>query len=204
VVEEIHKMKYNSYLEEDDFVLAIAELNELDQNSEFPLKQIIHSVTAQTYWGYYEQNRWRIVNRTETVDFENKDIRTWDLSKISDEVSRHYMLSLTASDSSQKANIQDFSEILSGYGNDLEQRPTLYDFLAHMALDFFKSSETELTRAENKFIVKGTSYFNTNATFLATSNDSEDARSNALKAVIILKELTRFHLNDKIRKPALI
>ncbi|MFT6921363.1 MAG: hypothetical protein ACJA1C_000357 [Crocinitomicaceae bacterium] len=193
----IYKMKYNSYLEEDDFVLAIAELNELAQNSEFPLKQIIHSVTAQTYWGYYEQNRWRIVNRTETVDFENKDIRTWDLSKISDEVSRHYMLSLTVSDSSQKANIQDFSEILSGYGNDLEQRPTLYDFLAHMALDFFKSSETELTRPENKFIVKGTSYFNTNATFLATSTDSEDARSNARKAVIILKELTRFHLNDK-------
>ncbi|NRA11362.1 MAG: hypothetical protein HRT57_05330, partial [Crocinitomicaceae bacterium] len=193
----IHKMKYNSYLKEDDFILALAELDELAKESDFPLKQIIHSVTAQTYWGYYEQHRWQFMNRTETVDFENTDVRTWDLNKISDEVNRHFMLSMTSKDSLQKTNIVDFSEILSGFGFDHEQRPTLYDLLAHSALDFFSNTEPALTRPQNKFIVKGTTYFNTDATFLATSTDFEDPGSNVRRAVIVLKELTRFHMKDE-------
>ena len=184
----IHKMKYNSYLEEDDYVLAIAELSDLAKTTQFPLKQIIHSVTAQTYWGYFQRNRWQFYNRTETEDFENNDIRTWDLNRISDQVNEHFMLSLSSPDSLQKTKVEDFLAILIDNELDRAQRPTLYDFLAHEALNFFESTEPGLTRPQNKFQVQGTSYFANDSIFLTTSTDSEDDRSHALRAVKIFQK----------------
>jgi len=193
----MHKMKYNSYMTDDDFVLALNDLDALSKKSTFPLKQIIHSIAAESYWGYYQQNRWRFYNRTQTVNFENNDIRTWDLTKIENHVNLHYMSSLSNKDSLQHTNIADFKEILVNYNESDKQRPTLYDFLAHRSLDFFENTESSLVRPEDKFIVNGTSYFGTANEFLSTSTNSTDSLSNALYATKVFKELTRFHLKDK-------
>jgi len=192
----IYKMKYNSYLSEDDYVVALNELTSISANSQFPLKQLIHSVTAEVYWGYYQSNRWKFYNRTQTINFKNEDIRTWDLNKIADQVNKHYMLSLTETTKSQHTKIGDFSEILEKSDTD-KQRPTLYDFLAHRALSYFESTEPGLNRPVDKFIVNGKEYFGSSEEFLTVSTNSTDSLSNALYAVKILKELTVFHLKDK-------
>lgn len=193
----IHKMKFNSYMEDDDFVLALNELDQLSSQSTFPLKQIVHSIAAEAYWGYYQQNRWRFYNRTQTVDFENQDIRTWDLAKISNHVNMHYMSSLSNKDSLQRTHIADFKTILVSFDESEKQRPTLYDFLAHRSLDFFENTESSLVRPEDKFVVNGTSYFGTAKEFLSTSTSSTDSLSNALYATKVFKDLTQFHLKDK-------
>jgi uncharacterized Zn finger protein (UPF0148 family) len=59
----IHQMKYNAYLEEDDYILAINELNAISEAQKFPLKQLVHSITAEVYWQYYTANRWKFVDR---------------------------------------------------------------------------------------------------------------------------------------------
>lgn len=189
----IHKMKYNAYITEDDYVVALNELNGIASTASFPLKQIIHSITAQTYWGFYQQHRWQFMQRSETVNFDNSDIRTWDLTRISRHVYMHYMLSLENADSLQHAPLEDFKEILIDFSSDDLQRPTLYDFLAHQALNFFENTEAALVRPADKFLVKGTSYFDDAATFLTTPTDSDDSLSNELYATKIFKRLTSFH-----------
>jgi len=193
----IHKMKYNSYLAEDDYILALDELNSISKSAEFPLKQIVHSVTAEVYWTYYQNNRWKFINRTQTVNFVNADVRTWDLNKIADHVNKHYMLSLTSPDSLQHTNIADFKEILVEYNESAKQRPTLYDFLAHRALNFFESTESGLSRPAEKYIISGQSYFDDAEGFVLTSTVSSDSMSNALHATKIFIELTKFHIHDK-------
>ena len=130
----IHKMKFNSFMTEDEFVVALSELNGITDNSQFPLKQIMHSITAETYWNYYQTNRWQFMDRSQTVNFENDDIRTWDLNKIANYVNKHYMLSLSNSDSLQHTSIKDFKYILVSIENNDLQRPTLLDFLGHRVL----------------------------------------------------------------------
>lgn len=189
----IHKMKYNSYMSEDDYIIAIDELNDISANTSFPLNQIIHSITAQTYWSYYQAHRWQFFGRTETINFVNSDLRTWDLNKIYDHVDRHFMLSLENADSLQHTQLKDFKEILTEYSEDEKQRPTLYDFLAHRALDFFENSEASLIRPADKFIIQGKSYFGDADAFLKTPTNSNDSRSHELYAVKIYKRLTKFH-----------
>lgn len=193
----IHQMKYNSFMTEDDFVVAIDGLNEISANSSFPLKQIIHSVTADVYWGFYQSNRWRFYNRTQTVNFKNDDIRTWDLNKITDHVIKHYNLSLSNPDSLQRASITDFKDMLVMYNETVHLRPTLFDFLAHRALSFFENSESAISLPAEKFQVSGRSYFGSSIEFIRTPVQSKDSMSNALYATRILIDLTRFHIDDK-------
>lgn len=193
----IHKMKFNSYMTEEDVVLSINELNALAETSEFPLKQIIHSVTADIYWGYYQTNRWKFYQRSQTVEFLNDDIRTWDLNTLSDQVIKHHMLSLTNRDSLQHTKITDFRSILIAYEESFEHRPSLYDFLAFRALNFLENSEAGLSRPANKFVVYGDDYFSPAETFLKVNTTSNDSLSTKLHAVKILKALTKFHLKDK-------
>lgn len=193
----IHKMKFNSYLQEDDFVLALNDLDELAQKTTFPLKQIIHSIAGESYWSYYQENRWRFYNRTQTVNFENKDVRTWDLAQITKHVHAHYNASISNKDSLQHTSIIDFKDILIRYEESDEQRPTLYDFLAHRALSFFENTESELVQPAHAFQVSGKFYFEPANPFLSTKVESLDTLSNALYALKIYQELTRFHIKDK-------
>ena len=192
----IFRMKYNSYLEEDDFVNALAELNSLSEKEEFPIKQLIHSVTAEVYWQYYQSHRWEFMNRTQTVNFENNDVRTWDLKTISAHVNTHYLLSLESADSSQHANLNDFNDILERTVTDRALRPTLYDFLAHRAIAFFSNAESELVRPEVKFVIDDKAYFGTASEFIALTPVSETANSNTFQVVKIYQQLTEFRLAE--------
>ena len=193
----IHKMKYNSYMTEDDYIVALNELNKVSEESTFPLKQIIHSVTAETYWGYYQINRWKFINRTQTINFDSEDVRTWDLTTLIDKVYKHHALAISNKDSLQHADIKDFDQMLTTYIDDNEQRPSLYDFLAHRALDFFQNPERNLTRPADQFKLDGKKYFGSAEVFSMFSTDSNDSLSNELYEVRILQELTKFHLTDE-------
>ncbi|MDG1334345.1 MAG: alpha-2-macroglobulin family protein [Crocinitomicaceae bacterium] len=193
----IFRMKYNSYLEEDDFIKAIAELNSLSEGEEFPIKQLIHSVTAEVYWQYYQSNRWTFMNRSQTVNFENDDVRTWDLKKISEHVNKHFLLSLESADSSQHANLSDFRDVLSQTNTERSLRPTLYDFLAHRAISFFSNAESELVRPEAKFVIDSETFFGSSEEFVNFDPVSQTGTSNTFMAVKTYQKLTRFRIDDK-------
>ncbi len=193
----IFRMKYNSYLEEDDFINALAELNSLSEGEQFPIKPLIHSLTAEVYWQYYSSHRWEFMNRSKTVNFENKDVRTWDLKTISEHVSKHFVLSLQSADSSKRASMDDFQDILEQTLTARRLRPTLYDFLAHRAINYFSNSESELVRPEVKFVIGDKAYFGTAAEFVALNPALKTDESNIYEAVKIYQDLTKFHRKDK-------
>ncbi len=192
----IHKMKFNSYMAEDDYVVAIDELNKIASDASFPLKQIIHSVTAEVYWGYYQNNQWKFVNRTHTVNYKREDIRTWDLTTLADHVIKQYRYSLSSPDSLQHSKTSDFNDMLVSYGEDDLQRPTLYDFLANRALNFFETSDYNLSRPADHFKLTGEKYFGSTEDFLSIKIDSKDSLSNELYAVQLFQILSNFHKND--------
>ena len=54
------------------------------------MKPILHSMIAEQYWNYYQNNRYRFLRRTQTVEFKQEDMRTWDLKKIVEQVILHF------------------------------------------------------------------------------------------------------------------
>jgi hypothetical protein len=146
----IYRLKYASQLEENDFKSSIAALSTLSETQKYPVKQLVHSITAEFYWRYYENNRYDILQRTTTVEYKNDDVETWNFDQITKQIQKHYLLSLSEKNLLQKTALSDFKKILSE-DKGIELRPTLYDFLTFRAIDFFQNDEMSLNKSANRF-----------------------------------------------------
>jgi hypothetical protein len=194
----IHKMRFLQEVEEETLVKVQKELNDELKTSEFPITPVLHSMLAEQYWNYYQANRWRILNRTTTsADFKQEDIRTWDAGKIVETVVLYYGKSLENAGKSKKIAIDVFDEILYKGTNSRRYRPTLYDFLAHRAVDFYMNSEAGLTQPKYQFTLNNKDYFLTAGEFSKLELTSKDTLSFQFYALRYLQDLIKFHLDDQ-------
>lgn len=192
----IHKMKFSSYIEEEALKKNILELEGELKEAQYPVKPVLHSILAQSYWSYYQQNRWIFMDRTETVDFTPEDLSTWDLKKIVEQVDFHYRKSLEEADKLKTLPIETFNAVLMDNRNARELRPTVYDFLAHRAIDFYMDEETGLSQPAYKYEMEGANYFSPAKKFSLLNISTRDTSSLKLRAVLLLKDVIAFHAND--------
>ncbi len=193
----LHKAKYLLTLEEDAQLNIIKEFkSEIDQ-SQFPKKNILESILANLYWQYFQQNRWKFYNRTQTsIKVDKEDFRTWDLETLFAEIHFHYQKSIKNGVLAQQTDLKKFDDILTTYGDSKKYRPTLYDFLLHNALGFYKSSETGITKPAYAFTINDSNYLKEHTSFSSlkiTPQDSLSLQGNALK---LYQNLLKFHSRD--------
>jgi hypothetical protein len=194
----IHKMRFLQEVEEETLVKVQKELMDELKASEFPISPVLHSMLAEQYWNYYQANRWRILKRTTTSeDFKQDDIRTWDARKIVETVVLYYGKSLENAEKSKKIAIDVFDEIIHKGTHSRRYRPTLYDFLAHRAIDFYMNSEAGLTQPKYQFTLNNKDYFLTAGEFSKLELTSKDTLSFHFYALRYLQDLIKFHLHDQ-------
>ncbi|MBT8260791.1 MAG: alpha-2-macroglobulin, partial [Bacteroidia bacterium] len=138
----IYKSKFALILEEDAQLKVINDFKTEIANSEFPTTNILESLLANLYWQYFQQNRYKFYNRTKTED-KNDDIdfRTWDLQTLFTEIHLHFDNSLKSGLMLQQENLSKYNSLLLVSKDSKTYRPTLFDFLSHTALDFYKTDE---------------------------------------------------------------
>lgn len=193
----IHRFKFSQMFQENSAEFAMYDLKAELKTAKFPLAPMLHSMLGDLYWQYYQQNRWQFYQRSQTVGFKNDSINTWDLTHLTSEAMKEYQLSLLQADSLKKTSPDIYDAVITEGTASRDLRPTLYDFLAHKAIDFFSSEEPGVTRPADKFILDDAAYFASAAKFAQlniASNDTMEFRFYALKE---LQSLVAFHLNDK-------
>ncbi|HEX8515291.1 MAG TPA: alpha-2-macroglobulin family protein [Bacteroidia bacterium] len=193
----IHRMKFEQQMEEYSLEKALTRLNEEAAEAQFPVKPVLHSMIAESYWQYYQNNRWKFYNRSTTVNFDNSDITTWDLKSIFDKVIKNYQASLLNSDSLKRTPLNIYDDVLVKYDESRKFRPTLYDFLAHRAIDFYMNEEPDITRPAYKFELNSESYFWNQDDFAKMKIESRDTLSLKYYAIKNMQELIAFHADDK-------
>ena len=155
-------------------------------------KPLLHSVLGQTYWQYYQQNRWRFMNRT-AVQMQDDDLETWDLKKILSEAATQFRASVADPAQLQRIPVGFYNEVIYRKG-DLRVRPTAFDFFAHQALDFFTNTEAGLYSVETDFAIQTAQWYAPARQFVQDSIlKQSDLGWDALQ---LWQDLTRFHLKD--------
>ncbi len=192
----IHRMKFEQMMEEYAIEKSINRLEQEVKQSRFPATPVLHSILAEQYWHYYENNRWKFYNRTQTVSFKNDDITTWDLRTITDHSIKEYILSLQQADSLKRVPLDIYDEVISKQTDSRKFRPTLYDFVAHRAVDFFSNEEPDITKPAHEFRMDSESYFWDLDAFTKLKIESPDSMGLKYYAINILQDLLRFHQKD--------
>jgi len=203
----IYHLKSQQYVEEFSSQKAIDKVQSILSTASFPASAILHSMVAQLYWSYYQSNRWRYGQRTETIEFKQDDIATWDLKTIAKATISEYKLSLQNPAELQKLLIESYPAIIIPGDEDeyttarkkdtRELRPTLYDFLAHRALDFYENDESGLSLPFEEFSLTDAKLFQPPASFVLMNLTSPDSLSLKYLSLKLYQDLIRFHLTDK-------
>jgi hypothetical protein len=157
----------------------------------------LEAILGHWYWLYFQQNRWRFLQRTTTAEPPGEDITTWDLAAILAETGRHFTAAL-AQDALLKATpIAQFSDLLDpGTVPDI-YRPTLYDFLAFDALSFYSAGEQAGARPQDAYdLTADGPIFGPTEDFLQWHPQTTDTQSATLKAVGLYQALLVFHQAD--------
>jgi uncharacterized protein YfaS (alpha-2-macroglobulin family) len=168
------------------------------------MKPVMEAILANWYWNYFLQNRYRFMQRTQTAAPQGNDITTWDLPHILSEVDKQFDKALAYDQRLKTTPVAVFGDLLEKGTAPDSYRPTMFDFLAFNALDFYTAAEQGAARAEDAFDLSADSpIFGTVDEFLAWQPPATDADSSTLKAIRIYQNLLSFHRNDR-DKTALI
>ncbi|MHB9010145.1 MAG: MG2 domain-containing protein, partial [Limisphaerales bacterium] len=161
------------------------------------IRPLLQTVLAEWYWQYFQQNRWRFMQRTATAEAPGKDFTTWDLARLFAEIDGHFTAALAAEALLQSTPIAQWDDLLPKGALPDTYRPTLYDFVAHQALEFYQSGEQAGARPQDAFEIPAASpIFDAPAGFLAWKPDTTDTNAPAFKAIGLYQALLRFHASD--------
>jgi Bacterial Alpha-2-macroglobulin MG10 domain/Alpha-2-macroglobulin family/MG2 domain len=191
----VYRIVEENATRENDDTTAIKELEAACRSAAQPARSILQSLTAGAYLHYFRLNRWKLYNRTATVNFVKTDIATWTAGDFQHIIGTMYMESLQSEEMLKRIPLQQYEPILIK-GNVRYLRPTLFDLLAQEALNYFVSSETDIRQPANVFEIDDKAIFADAAVFAAHSFSDGDTASAHYKALRLFQQLISFHLSD--------
>jgi len=200
----IYKIRLNSDYQENFFTNTINFLRKEISHSFPPRKQVLQSIIAEVYWKYYQTNQYRFRNRSSLNENLSDSIETWDLTAILNAISFNYLSSLSQDSLLKSIKIKDYGPILDKPVFDkknqtpvIEFRPTLFDFLAHRALDFYTTSVGQKIQPVTEFQIDKPDYFHLGRDFSSLKIITSDSSSVKFIALRIFQTLVDFHLRDR-------
>jgi hypothetical protein len=120
------------------------------------MKPVMEAILAHWYWLYFQQNRWRFMQRTQTAEAPGPDIQTWDLARILAEIEKHFTAALADEKVLKATPVSDYDDLLVKGSVPDSYRPTMFDFLAYEALQFYQFGEQAALKAEDEFELDAT------------------------------------------------
>jgi len=192
----LFRLSLQQQKEEDADEKAIQEVEKEINTAAEPLKSVLANYAAEAYWQYFQNNRWKFYQRTNTTGFIKNDINTWTIDDLHKKIASLYLASLQNKKILQQTKLDAFETVINK-GNVRHLRPTLYDLLAHRAIDYFQNDERSVTKPADAFEINFASAYDPAADFATHTFKTNDSLSFTHKALLLFQELIAFHLADK-------
>ena len=160
---------------------------------------VMNAVLAHWYWHYFQQNRWRFVQRSQTGEAPGEDLQTWDLPRIFTEIDKTFEKALANEKELKATPIAQYDVLLEKGTIPDKFRPTLFDFLAFDAARLlrFPPSKPEPSRRSSFNLLPDSPIFASTADFLKWVPQTTDAQNRTVKGIKLFQKLLAFHQDDK-------
>lgn len=175
------------------------------------LQPVLEAIHASWMWEFFQQHRWQFAGRTAVAEASppvedaqppalpgpDDDLLTWDLPRILQAVDGQFSRSLRAAELLKQVPIERYKKVLAMGTVPVIYRPTMYDILAHHALQFYTTAEQAGSRSAYAYdLLADSPVFSSADEFLAWQPDSSDNRAPLLVAVLLYQDLLKFHQSD--------
>jgi uncharacterized protein YfaS (alpha-2-macroglobulin family) len=191
----LYRMGLQQLKEEEPTIKNIHQLEAEIATAKEPVRAILQSLAASEYLSWFQQHRWQLYNRTQTANFKKDDIATWSANDFHQRIADLFLASVSNEKLLQQNRVEAFDPIIIK-GQSRNLRPTLFDLLAHRALDYFKGDERDITRPAYAFEVNDEAAFADATVFIQHSFKTSDSTSLHARALQLLQHLLAFHVYD--------
>ncbi|RSK35387.1 alpha-2-macroglobulin family protein [Hymenobacter metallilatus] len=200
----LYKLRLLEAREEEADVQTIRLVEQDLQTARFPARPVLHSLLAQLYARYYDNHRYQLYDRTrtktDTADQSRQDLRTWDAARLGAAVVQHYRASVQEEPRrQQQLKLATLGYLTRGGSTEgRKMRPTLYDLLAHRAVEGLGNDELYITKPAQQFELTDAALFGPAPEFarLKLTAPPADSLNGQFHALQVLQELLTFRLQD--------
>jgi uncharacterized protein YfaS (alpha-2-macroglobulin family) len=193
----MYQMKYRNLVEEENRENNIFYIDTLIEKAKGPAKNILQSMQAELFLAYRNNNRYKFYDRTALTEEKSHDIATWSLDKLNATITSLYKASLENVSVLKSTSLEGFDAIINKGENTRNLRPTVFDFLAFRALDYFISTENDVAQPAYKFILNDEKIFAPVNEFVAAKFTTPDTASMYYNAILLFQDILKFHIDDK-------
>ena len=168
----IHQGKYDLAIDTKNDTMMFHNLKQMLQSTKDVTEQsVLHSMLAELYLQYYNNDSWNIKQRTQLVDFVPEDMKEWTKNNFFDKVVTHATASLTPQAALEKAEVKTYAAVVNLGKDSREYYPSMFDFLALRALDILKQidEDQDLSRSLTKAGIDKKSLFSPAKDFVQLS-----------------------------------
>ncbi|MDR1866407.1 MAG: hypothetical protein LBR08_12680, partial [Bacteroidales bacterium] len=165
-----------------------------------PMKSVIWSLTGEAFKNYYVRNRWKLSGRTSVGEALSADMETWTPEQVIDTMNYYFSLSVEHAEELQQTPVGIVKDVLSGDASTRHLRPTLYDLLAHKAIDAL--TDPVIMQADfSMFLINKVEYFADTQGFALSDVHNDDTLATAYCVMKIFHRLTTFRLKQNDINP---
>jgi hypothetical protein len=150
----VYQLKLEDRVSETDINQRVKVLEiKLDGTKDSVFRSIYHLMIAKELRHYFYSNRSKLYNRTASKETNKKDIQTWAFTDLFQKIQENYLSAIRPSYKLINTDLNSYAPILIK-GNAQALRPTLFDIIAHEALDFFKSQEGRINQPLEPYSIR--------------------------------------------------
>lgn len=194
----IYRISLQSRFEEDHILKSIKYFEEEQEVSDKPVKQILNSLIAELYQGYYSQNRWKINQRGTLENYDNNDISTWDAASFSRITKQFYLQSLEDKEFLKSVKLKNYELILVEKDtSDFEIYPSLYDLLANRTIDYFTGNDGGFDEIKPLRIFDFSAGLKPSIEFLELDLPKDSINEKEQIVLALFKDLIKLHSHNK-------
>jgi uncharacterized protein YfaS (alpha-2-macroglobulin family) len=188
----MYKLRYDQMLSENHEEPLINYLDSLIERAEFPVKNLLAGSSAKIIWAHYQTNQWTALEQKS--DATSSDIREWSRKNYVEKVAGLHALALNSPEELAKIPWQSVQAILNGDSTSCAVRPTLFDLLAHQAIEFYMDDQANLLPF-NKTIEPTEKLLAPNSEFIQLK-PLEQTNSFWHKAILLWQQITSTHIES--------
>ncbi|MDA3944980.1 MAG: MG2 domain-containing protein [Bacteroidetes bacterium] len=110
-----------------------------------PSQAFLHTLIAELYTAFYQQNRYRLLERQYETAMSSDELMRWNLPQLRDTIRKHYAAALPPLASFDKIALEKYAPVLTATDKEsLELQPTLFDFLSQSGIRYFLMDDAGL------------------------------------------------------------
>ncbi|HVX48609.1 MAG TPA: MG2 domain-containing protein, partial [Chitinophagaceae bacterium] len=157
-------------------------------------KSVLQALAAAVLHSYFNDVYWQIRYRSNTKGYTKENIETWSAADFLTAIDSLYNQALKPAGVLQQTPVEQYGAVVIDGFNTEHLRPSMYDLLANMAIEFYTNDNDKQTKLQNAFALNDTNTLAPAIVFAGTRFNTADTSSFLFKTIKLYQQILQFHI----------